>query len=118
MSDLSLPLPADFNRESTLRYLDRSPLELLHRVDGETVSRLIEIEGAEPILCRMILTDDQVLIECLNRSPKEAEKTQIVQYLELWWDLKRDLSPFYALAEADPLLRQTLPGNRGLRMMG
>lgn len=119
METLVLKLPTDFNQASCLRYLDRSPRELLHRVEEEQIYKLIPIPDAEPILLRLSFLPDQALsIELLNRSPQESEKDYLRQYLEQWWDLGRDLSPFYGLAERDTLLAKALIGNRGLPLMG
>ncbi|QJC54193.1 DNA-3-methyladenine glycosylase 2 family protein [Paenibacillus albicereus] len=40
------------------------------------------------------------------------------RYAEEWFDLDRDLAPFYRLTDADPLLREVGQTLRGLRMVG
>ncbi|MEL7531333.1 MAG: DNA-3-methyladenine glycosylase [Bacteroidota bacterium] len=119
MEKLLIELPADFNQASCLQYLDRSPLELLHKVVEEDIYKLVPITGAEPLLLRLRFVSANLLqAEFANRSSQESEKKLIQNYIEQWWDLERDLAPFYGLAERDPLLGKALVGNRGLRLMG
>ncbi|MDQ6419794.1 DNA-3-methyladenine glycosylase [Paenibacillus sp. LHD-117] len=41
-----------------------------------------------------------------------------VAYTREWFDLDRDLTPFYELAEGDPLLKEPAARFRGLRLLG
>ncbi|MGN7453969.1 DNA-3-methyladenine glycosylase family protein [Paenibacillus pasadenensis] len=50
--------------------------------------------------------------------PSPAMQAHVRRYAEEWFDLDRDLAPFYRLAAADPLLKEAAETFRGLRMVG
>ncbi|SEO38997.1 DNA-3-methyladenine glycosylase II [Paenibacillus sophorae] len=121
MNDLlfELPLPELFNWEACLEYMARSPLECLYRTDGEGVTRLLRADGAA-LLVRLTAPDPGLLrVELLEgERPGEAGLEDLAHYIRDWYDLDRDLRPFYKLAEGDPLLGPLTERFRGLRIVG
>lgn len=123
MNDLlfELPLPDYFDLKACLAYMNRSPLECLFRPDDEGVNRLFILEG-EPLLVRLTTAAEQppsLQATLLSGAVPGAEATAwLVRYIVEWFDLDRDLAPFYGIADRDPLLQPLAVSERGLRIIG
>ncbi|WP_339221685.1 DNA-3-methyladenine glycosylase 2 [Paenibacillus sp. FSL H8-0332] len=121
MNDLlfKLQLPEDFDLGACLEYMNRSPLECLFRTDEAGVSRMFRIEGG-PLLVRLSVSEGHKLsVTRLHGAvPGALEQEQLARYIVEWFDLDRDLAPFYKLAAADPLLGPLASQHRGLRIIG
>ncbi|WP_151735560.1 DNA-3-methyladenine glycosylase family protein [Paenibacillus tengchongensis] len=123
MNDLlfELAVPAHFELAACLEYMNRSPLECLFRPDAEGVERLFMIEG-EPLLIRLTMPGDpprRLRASLLYGSvPEDAALAGLVRYIVEWFDLDRDLAPFYRMAREDELLAPLLAANDGLRIIG
>lgn len=116
MSTLTLPLPSEFSFSECLRYLSRSTRESLHHMDGDRLKKVIDHAGAPVFLTLYTRASHSLVIDYQSTAP-DAE--QFVQaYVVEWFDLARDLRPFYALAEADPLLAFAVKRHYGLRLIG
>lgn len=48
----------------------------------------------------------------------QADQPAVAAFLRDWWDLDRDLGPFYAQFQEDPLLAASLRSNYGARVVG
>lgn len=123
MNDLlfELPLPEYFDLAACLAYMNRSPLECLFRSDDEGVNRLFMPEGA-PLLVRLTVAEGQPprlrAVALTGARPGPEAIAELVRYVVEWFDLDRELAPFYRLADADPLLQPLAAGERGLRIIG
>ncbi len=123
MNDLlfELPLPEFFDLGACLAYMNRSPLECLFRSDSKGVNRLFILEGA-PALVRLTVAEDQPLrltaALLAGVRPGAEAIADLARYIVEWFDLDRDLAPFYRIADADPLLRPLAVSERGLRIIG
>lgn len=118
-ASLRLSLPDAFSYRETLHYLSRSPLECMHRMDGDKVYKLLELEH-EPALIEISRMDGASLriryVDGQSRSDEAQQAT--ANYVREWWDLRTNLAPFYRMAEADPLLGGLTREYYGLRIMG
>ncbi|UKS25328.1 DNA-3-methyladenine glycosylase 2 [Paenibacillus sp. HWE-109] len=118
-SSLTLPIPEPYQYEQNLGYLSRSTNECLFRVDNSEIFKLIPI-GDNPVLIAVHSEDNRELrIRVLT--PHELPSTvweEIVSYVWEWFDLGTDLTPFYALGAADPILQRVTKAFYGLRLMG
>jgi DNA-3-methyladenine glycosylase II len=80
-----------------------------------------ESAGREPVL---LLASEQEQAAskdvCGPRSlsAKESLTSAAIAYVREWFDLERDLTPFYSLAENDPWLREPIRRFHGLRLLG
>ncbi len=122
MNDLlfELPLPEFFDLSTCLEYMNRSPLECLFRSDGEGVTRLFMLEGT-PSLVRLTVAAGTPRLQATlltGAFPGPKPLAELTQYIVEWFDLDRDLAPFYRLADADPLLQKLAASERGLRIIG
>lgn len=114
-----LPLTELFSWEACLDYMARSPLECLYRTDAEGITRLLREEG-QPMLLRLTVpSPERMRVELLDGAfPDEAARARLTGYIEDWFDLGRDLGPFYRLAGDDPVLGPLARRYRGLRIVG
>jgi DNA-3-methyladenine glycosylase II len=117
MSKIYLPVPAGFSYELNLQYLQRSPLELLHTLEGDHVIKLVKT-GEEKILFRIRPGSEKLILEFLNGEPSTNGKNYVKQYVTEWFDLETDLKPFYQMASKDPLLRDLTKKYFGYRIIG
>ncbi|MFD1953249.1 DNA-3-methyladenine glycosylase family protein [Paenibacillus thailandensis] len=123
-----------FSYAHNLDYLRRSPDECLYRIaDGGVIHRAVRL-GDRPVLLEIREAEDvepglDVRIETLGEAeaafnPAEADaaridyKDEAARYVREWFDLDHELQPFYAMADADPLLQGAAGRFRGLRLMG
>ncbi len=114
---ITLALPQEFSYALCLDFLKRSPRELLHSVEGDTVCKALRIEK-EHVLFRVSHHQNQLMVEIMtdHASPLYAES--ITHYVKEWFDLKTDLLPFYRLAAEDDLLKDLIKKFYGYRIVG
>jgi DNA-3-methyladenine glycosylase II len=117
MPRIYLPVPKEFSYEMNFQFLERSPRELLHRVENNSVIKLLKI-GEEKVLFRIKSGEEKLILEFLNGEPTAAAKEFTKKYVIEWFDLEADLRPFYKLASADKLLKDLIPKYFGYRIMG
>jgi DNA-3-methyladenine glycosylase II len=117
MSRIYLPVPKEFSYEMNFQFLERSPRELLHRVEKNSVIKLLKI-CEEKVLFRIKSGEEKLILEFLNGEPTAAAKEFTKKYVIEWFDLETDLTPFYKLASADKLLKDLIPKYFGYRIIG
>lgn len=109
----------DFNFIDVLVYLNRNPKEVLHQVDLENkcVTKAISIEGKH-IIIRVSNQGEFLSLEFLSSDVDTDTKIKVGCYVDEWFDLNRDLEPFYRLASKDKLLNEVVSSHKGLRIVG
>lgn len=117
MSKMYLPVPKEFSYEMNYQFLQRSPRELLHKVDNGTVTKLLKV-GDEKILFSIKEGDTKLIVTFLNGQPTTPSKEFVKKYITEWFDLENDLKPFYAFASKDKLLKPLVEKYYGYRIMG
>lgn len=117
MTRMTISLPDEFSFPLTLSFLERSPRELLHRVEKKKILKLLSIEGSH-VLFSIQGSGKQLRLEMLHGEPSPAGKKVIAQYVREWLDLDTDLKPFYFLARTDALLSPLVNEYRGYRIVG
>ncbi|MBT1702757.1 DNA-3-methyladenine glycosylase family protein [Chryseosolibacter indicus] len=117
MSKMQLSLPEEFDFNLNLEFLKRSPRELLHQVENDTVLKALKFND-EKMLCRIRCSGKTLIVEFLNGEPTSSAKDWIRAYVQEWFDLETDLKPFYALAAKDKLLQPLVDKFYGYRIMG
>jgi len=110
---------ADFNFLDVLVYLNRNPKEVLHQVDLENrcVTKAVSIDGKN-IIIRISNQDDYLSLEFLSGDVDADTKIKVGCYVDEWFDLNRDLEPFYQLASKDHLISEVVSSYKGLRIIG
>lgn len=117
MSRIYLPLPNEFSYEMNFQFLERSPRELLHRVESNSVIKLVKT-GDEKVLFRIRSGDGKLMLDFLNGTPSAEAKSFVKAYVTEWFDLETDLKPFYAMASGDKILKELVSRFYGYRIMG
>ena len=117
MSKITIPLPTEYNFETNFQFLQRSPKEILHRIDKNRVIKLLKI-GDETILFSVREGKNKLIIDFLQTEPSAAAKKIVRAFIEEWFDLKTDLKPFYTLARKDDLLKLIVKQHFGYRIVG
>ncbi|ANE47689.1 DNA-3-methyladenine glycosylase [Paenibacillus swuensis] len=110
--------PADFDLKECLVFLGRSEQEILHRVDGSYLYKLIQVDS-EKLLLRLGATTEGLLrIELPHGSTTAIQRNYAADYIWNMLDLGRNLKPFYMMAEHDPILCTLISKYYGLRLIG
>lgn len=119
-NELKLFLPKEFHFEENLNYLSRNSNECLFHINNNRIFKAIPI-GKETLIIEVSSVEDNHLtIRFLGNSKPTSRKirAEAARYVREWFDLDRDLSPFYAMAKEDPLLGEAIQLFYGLRIIG
>lgn len=114
---LKLLLPEEFSFNECLVFLGRSDLELLHHIQDKHLMKLVRINDEE-VLLKISSEDNSLIVEFCVGEAAYASKEQAAKYISEWFDLERNLSDFYELANQDNILRPLAIKYYGLRMIG
>ncbi|MFC0330490.1 DNA-3-methyladenine glycosylase family protein [Paenibacillus sepulcri] len=120
ISSMLLYPPKPFSFDAALGYLSRSSKECMFAIQNGQVTRLVPVDE-EHVLIRISGEENAtVRIEFLGDAPlPEAHAREAVAaYVWEWFDLDSDLTPFYEMAERDPLLNRAVTEHYGLRIIG
>jgi len=117
MADFIIPVPREFSAQRCFEFLQRSPRELLHRVEGDRVVKLLRIEN-ELILFSVTPVDQGLNLELLNGTFNLLTRQHLNSFVRAWFDLDTNLKPFYTLAKKDPLLKDAVKRYSGYRIVG
>lgn len=114
---MEIPLPPEFSFNECLHFLKRSPKELLHTVESECVYKLLSFKN-EKVLTKVASDQSKLIVEFPIAEPSEEIKELVTHYIVEWFDLDKDLKPFYKLAEKDPFLSGLAKKHFGYRIVG
>jgi DNA-3-methyladenine glycosylase II len=117
MSIMQITVPQEFNYQTNLQFLKRSPRELLHVIEDESVIKLLRTSDGH-FLFQIREGKGKLLINFLNNTPTPEAKKVIRKYITEWFDLETDLQPFYAMAAEDKLLKDLIEKFYGYRIIG
>lgn len=117
MNKLRITPPAEFSFALTCSFLERSPRELLHRVENGKISKAI-YAGDEKILFTIHTDETHLVIQFLNHTPTLYQKAYAINYVSEWLDLRTDLKPFYNRVKDDPLIGPLVKKYYGYRIVG
>lgn len=116
-SHLEISIPEAFCFRECLKFLGRSELEVLHHIEDDKIYKLIKIHESL-ILLRISSPDRKLRIEFPDVIPQKEHRQNVVKFITDWFDLERDLSPFYQNALHDKILKPLTDQYFGLRMIG
>ena len=117
MSLLSIPIKNDFNFDECLRFLQRSELECLFKVEENYIHQALEVSN-KLFVIKVYFKNKKILIEVNHEKPNRSEANQIKEYVKDWLDLDKDLSKFYSFAKKEKLLKNPVQAAKGLRLVG
>lgn len=115
-----ITLPEQFNMNANLGYLSREQNECMYEIENDSITKVITIGEIRSLVQINFINNKQMLVQFLNESkPIERWKCEeIVKFIDEWFDLNNDLTPFYEMAKADPLLKVPARNFYGLRVIG
>lgn len=114
MTQILLPSPSQFSFQECLWFLDRNYDDCLHEVRENSVLKLLSI-NEKTSLIEIKHLENYLHIEVLLG---EFEHEKICQFVTEWFDLDRDLMPFYHLLAKDDDLKYMVSDYQGLRLLG
>nr|WP_302474019.1 DNA-3-methyladenine glycosylase [Shouchella clausii] len=105
---------------SNLGYLKREKNECMYEIENDIITRMIAIGEIRFLIQISVIDNKQMVVQFLNdsRPTEKWQREKIVKYIHEWFDLDNDLTPFYEMAKADPLLKMTVEKFYGLRVVG
>ena len=117
MDKISLSTPKEFSFDLCLSFLKRSPREVLHRIEGESVVKAIYVED-DIVVFRISYEKKTLQLEFLTEKISPNIQRKVADYTREWFDLETDLKPFYAMASKDDLLKDLVKKYYGYRIVG
>ena len=114
MDCLKIKTPLNFNFSECLWFLDRRYDECMHQVANGKVRKLFEIDK-QLVLVEIGSTQENLTVEILKGELKNQEKLN--EIVKDWFDLERDLTPFYDLLRQDKDFAFLSKKYAGLRLM-
>lgn len=119
---LTIQTPDTFRFEQNLGYLARTSNECMYRIEDGFVYKAIANGDDAAVLKVGESSEGGLVMQLLGANAEgpagEKLRTAALKDVQEWFDLERDLTPFYALADSDPLLREAAMRFYGLRLMG
>ncbi len=109
-----LPTPTHFSFQECLWFLDRNYDDCLHEVTADSVRKLILVQN-KPTLIEIKNSNNHLTINTLTG---ENKQDLIIDFVKEWFDIDRDLRPFYELLNTDPTLSYMTTDYHGLRLLG
>jgi DNA-3-methyladenine glycosylase II len=107
------PQPFDFS--FSLEFLNRSPHELMHFCEGNLVVKAIDLSGKK-ISIQISERNGKLSVDTSSNLTEEEERL-VREYVEEWFDLKTDITPFYKLAKQDEILKDLVKKFHGYRIV-
>jgi len=116
MKKLQVSLPHHFDFDQCLFFLDRGYDECLYQLTDRSVHRAIDFKG-ELIPFSMNELKGELIIEVADAVTRPAQE-YVRSFIIEWFDLERDLNPFYTLLSERPSLKHLAKQYSGLRLIG
>ena len=91
-----IPIPQDFSFQETLSFLDRGFDECLYHLDETSVSKLIPFADEKGII-RIRQEANALKVELNKKTISATDLQEAKDYVLEWFDMNRDIAPFYAL---------------------
>ncbi|WP_224998802.1 DNA-3-methyladenine glycosylase [Cesiribacter sp. SM1] len=117
-SSIQLSAPEIFSFSECLWYLDRNYDESTYQLEGNGIVKLLQLNNSS-VLIRISSENKHLQVEALQPAVLSAMEWQTVQaYVAEWFDLARNIAPFYGLLQKSPDYAFLARQYRGLRLMG
>lgn len=113
-SPLLVDKPPIFSFQEILWFLDRNYDDCLFEVGDKEVTRLIANGGGQTLIS-ISESNDQLEVKCLAGDKIPASVLE--EYVRNWFDLGRDIEPFYSLL-GESILNYMATDYSGLRIVG
>lgn len=108
-----IPVPDQFSFGECLWFLNRNFDDCMLTIRDNCIYKALELEG-QKILIRVSEEQAGICVETLVGS---ADKELIISYISEWFDLDRDIQPFYTLLSAEHSMAYMIQEYHGLRLV-
>lgn len=119
MSDdrlLRIPLPQQFSFAECTWFLNRNYDDCMHTISDTEIKKAIVVNNAT-FLLRITEQNNHLEIEILQGDTSARSKNAITAYITEWFDLGRDIEPFYKLLRKNKSLAYMCDDFNGLRLL-
>jgi len=115
-----IEVPKEFNFQQNMNYMSRSSNECMFEIRDNTIIKAISVSDKDYLIEVSEAADGNLLLRFLGDAQIENENAydDVIRYVRDWFDLDRDLKPFYDMAQKDPLLQTAVVEFYGLRNIG
>ncbi len=114
---LRIKQPENFSFDACLQFLDRGFDECLYHVNGKDVKRLIRLQSGLAFIT-VSSKEHMLIVEIEKENISQEDKSEVYAYTLDWFDLNRDLNPFYQLLKQHNATQSFPQDYFGLRLMG
>lgn len=114
---IQLPKPDIFSFSECLHFLDRGYDDCLYSIEEDRVIKPLRMGGQE-ILFTVSDSTNVLKVEILSGDPSHQLLEQVTNYINGWFDLRRNLQPFYQRLEHHSKLAFMQERYHGLRLIG
>lgn len=114
---LLIPIPALFSFQECLWFLNRNYDDCLHIIHQHDIMKAIEFEG-EIYLVRVTENGSFLEVNILVGEVSYESKKFVSDYIIEWFDMNRNIQPFYDLLKKDGRLAYMAEDFKGLRLLG
>lgn len=114
-SQWNITLPDYASWAKIFRWIDRWE-KMVYRVEEEAIRMWLPASVGDGFL--LIQPENDVELSLTLDHHEGVGEKEVMNFLSQWWDLDRDMSPFYAAFQEDPLLGDSMMKNRGARIVG
>jgi DNA-3-methyladenine glycosylase II len=112
-----IPVDPLFNFKECLWFLNRDFDDCMHTIEGDTVVKALEVKG-KPYLFRINDSKGGLEVTILKGEHTPAAEAVISKFIDEWFDLGKDLEPFYKLLKKEKKLAYMTEAYQGLRLIG
>jgi len=95
---ITINTPKLFSFQETLSFLDRGYDECLYKLSDDTVSKLVNFSDGKGIL-KIYQKGDSLKIELQKSKISTSNLQEVSNYVTEWFDLTRNIAPFYRLLD-------------------
>lgn len=122
---IAIPVNDTFSFPECHWFLDRNFDECLHRIGEDHVIKALRVDGRSVLVRISAETDADANVHAgalraaiLNEPLTPAIQSAVTAYIREWFDLDRDILPFYRLLQKHKPLAYMANDFRGLRLIG
>ncbi|GGB80496.1 DNA-3-methyladenine glycosylase family protein [Dyadobacter sediminis] len=112
-----IPVPSLFSFDECLWFLDRNYDDCLHVIKGKVLYKAVKI-GAEPVLFSIEAESSFLKVTVLAGEASRENKDFLIAYIAEWFDMNRNIQPFYDLLKTDGQLAYMTETYEGFRLIG
>ncbi|MBL4659232.1 MAG: hypothetical protein JKY19_02670 [Alcanivoracaceae bacterium] len=117
INHVKIPIPNNFSFKNCLNFLNRGYDECLYTADKHSVKRLIRLSSGLAMI-EVSADENNVLISINKNTVSTSDTQQCQKYVMDWFDLDRDIAPFYQLLQNHRQTKGFPEKYHGLRLMG